>query len=150
MAVKSYNNNIFKVISEIDKKNYDFFKLYTDEQYKELQPYTLLRWISSVQGSDEKISESYILKANNLVNNYMFNLSEHKELLLNLLCCCGSNKWVKHAWIPINNKKVDKNDSLLKDFYKLSDDEWTIKKEKITKDEIEEVLQFLGKADSKR
>jgi hypothetical protein len=147
---KQYKNDIFKVITELDKKNYDFFKTYTDEQYKELQPYTLLRWLSSVQGND-LLCEEYILKTNNLVNNYVFTLTEHKNLLLNLLCSCGSSKWVKHNWIALpKNDKLSKEDKIVKDFYKYDDDEWELKKETISKEEVNELLQFLGKADKMR
>lgn len=147
---KQYNNNIFKVLTEIDKKNYNFFNSYNEEQYKELQPYTLLRWLSSVQGNDN-LCEYYIMKTNNLVNNYVFTLSEHKNLLLNLLCSCGSNHWVKHNWIPMSkSNKLTKDETLIKNFYKYSDDEWELKKETISKKDVDEILQFLGKADKMR
>lgn len=143
---KQYKNDIFKVITELDKRNYNFFKNYTEEQYKELQPYTLLRWLSAVQTHNDKESEYYVLSTNNLVNNYIFNLSEHKNLLLNLLCSCGLKKWMKHAWIPMKTNKVNKDELIVKDFYKLTDDEWNIKKEYISKNDIEEILRFLGKS----
>ncbi len=147
---KQYKNDIFKVITELDKRNYNFFRNYDNDQYKELQPYTLLRWLSATQSYNDLDAEYYILSTNNLVNTYIFNLSEHKELLLNLLCASGSGKWVKHAWIPMKTNKVDKQDKVLKDFYNLSDEEWDIKKEIISSEDIEEILRYLGESDSKR
>lgn len=147
---KQYKNDIFKVITELDKRNYNFFKNYDEDQYKELQPYTLLRWLSATQSYNDAESEYYILATNNLVNSYIFHLSEHKNLLLNLLCSCGLKKWVKHSWIPMKTTKVDKEEKIVKDFYKLSDEEWDIKKETISKDDVEEILRFLGKSESKR
>lgn len=143
---KQYKNDIFKVITELDKRNYNFFKNYTEEQYKELQPYTLLRWLSAVQTHNDKESEYYILSTNNLVNSYIFNLSEHKNLLLNLLCSCGLKTWMKHAWIPMKTNKINKEEKVAQDFYKLTDDEWNIKKETLTKNDIEEILRYFGKS----
>lgn len=142
---KQYKNDIFKVITELDKRNYNFFKNYTEEQYKELQPYTLLRWLSAVQTHNDKESEYYVLSTNNLVNSYIFNLSEHKNLLLNLLCSCGLKKWMKHVWIPMKTNKINKEEKVAQDFYKLTDDEWNIKKETLSKNDIEEILRYLGK-----
>ena len=36
MVAKSYNNNIFAIITSLDKKSYNFFKTFNEEQYKEL------------------------------------------------------------------------------------------------------------------
>ena len=146
MVAKSYNNNIFKVITELDKQNYNFFKNYNDVQYKELQPYTLLRWLSAVQ-TDGKDSIDYLKKTNKL-NEILFQLSEHKDLLLNLLCGCGSKHWVKHAWIAIpKGNKVNKDEEIVKSFYHYNDDEWNIKKQSISKNDIDDVYQYLGLKD---
>ena len=146
MVVKSYNNNIFAVITNLDKKNYNFFKDYNEAQYKELQPYTLLRWLSAVQ-TDGKDTLHYIHKTNAL-NEVIFNLSNDKDLALNLLCGCGAGHWVKHAWIaPPKGSKVSKDDETYKNFFHYTDDEWAIKKETLSKDDYAELNKYLGKAD---
>lgn len=144
MATKNYSNDIFKVLTEIDKRNFDFFKNYDEKKFNELQPYTLLRWLSSVVTGNV---EHYILKTNEIVNTKLFQLSEHKELLLNMLCACGSGSWTKHSWIPIKKEKFDKDETILKTFYKLSDEEWEVKKNIITDDEKNEIMKYLGKMD---
>lgn len=144
MAAKNYSNDIFKVLTEIDKRNFDFFKNYDEKKFNELQPYTLLRWLSSVVTGNV---EHYILKTNEIVNTKLFQLSEHKELLLNMLCACGSGSWTKHSWIPIKKEKSDKDETILKTFYKLSDEEWEVKKNIITDDEKNEIMKYLGKMD---
>lgn len=147
MVTKSYNNNIFAVITNLDKKNYNFFKDYNDAQYKELQPYTLLRWLSAVQ-TDGKDSIEYLKKTNKL-NEILFQLSEHKDLLLNLLCGCGAKHWVKHAWIAIpKGNKVNKDEGIVKKFYGYNDDEWALKQPTLDKSDINEVLQYLGLKDT--
>lgn len=141
MAGKSYNNDIFKVISELDKKNYNFFNSYNESQYKELQPYTLLRWISS------NINEKELIKLNKS-NEKIFELSEHKNLMLNHLCSNSCGHWVKHCWIQIpKGNKVNKDIEVVKKFYGYNDDEMKIKEQSLSKEDINNVLQYLGLKD---
>ena len=53
--IKEYKNNIFDVIKQIDKKNYQYFDSLNEEQKKEIHPYTLARWMTTVaQPNDHK------------------------------------------------------------------------------------------------
>lgn len=146
MVVKSYNNNIFAVITNLDKKNYNFFSEYNEAQYNELQPYTLLRWLSACQ--TEKDANEYIKKTN-VINDLIFKLgTDNKNLLLNLLCSCGSNHWVKHSWIaPPKGTKVSKSNEEYKNFYHYNDDEWKLKQMSLTKEDYQELDKYLGRAD---
>ena len=148
MVAKSYNNNIFAIITNLDKKTYNFFKNYNEAQYNELQPYTLLRWLSACN-NESKDSIEYIKKCNEL-NKILFKISpEHKSLFLNILCSIGSGHWVKHTWIaPPRGNKVNKYEEIVKQFYKYSDDEWELKKQTLDKNETDEVLQYLGLKDT--
>lgn len=146
MAGKSYSNDIFKIITNLDKKNYNFFNSLTETQYKELQPYILLRWMSALSSAGD--SESYINKTNKL-NELVFNLSNHKDLLLNLLCFCGNGKWAKHAWVALpKGIKVNKDIDIIKKFYGYNDDEMKIKQESLTKEDINKVYEYLGLKDT--
>lgn len=146
MVVKSYNNNIFAVITNLDKKNYNFFSEYNEAQYNELQPYTLLRWLSACQ--IEKDADEYIKKTN-IINDLLFRLgTDNKNLLLNLLCSCGSNHWVKHSWIaPPKGTKVSKSNEEYKNFYHYNDDEWKLKQMTLTKEDYQDLDKYLGRAD---
>ena len=57
MVAKSYNNNIFKVITELDKQNYNFFKNYNDVQYKDLKPRIMAEELIPSDLYDENIRE---------------------------------------------------------------------------------------------
>ena len=46
--VKEYKNNIFDVIKHIDDKDYSYYNSLNEESKKEIQPYTLTRWMSAV------------------------------------------------------------------------------------------------------
>lgn len=145
MAEKTYNNNIFSIITNLDKKNYNFFNSLTDVQYKELQPYILLRWMSALNNGDD---EGYIKKTNK-INELIFNLSNHKNLALNLLCTCGNGKWAKHAWVALpKGIKVNKDIEVVKKFYGYNDDEWKIKSQSLNKDDVNDVLKYLGLKDT--
>ena len=147
MVAKTYNNNIFAIITNLDKKNYNFFSGYNEAQYNELQPYTLLRWLSACQ-NESKDSEDYIKKTN-IINDLIFRLNpDNKNLLLNLLCSIGSGHWIKHAWIaPPKGSKVSKDEEEYKNFYHYNDDEWNMKKKLLTKDDYKELDKYLGRAD---
>lgn len=145
----AYNNDIFKIITELDKRNFGFYKKLNEKQYKELQPYILLRWFSSTNGNDS-ISKQNLLNANEL-NKIMFGLGDNKDLLLDLLCNCGSGKWCKHSWIPIPKaEKASKDDEILKKFFNCNESEYKDKKENLTKEEVKEIMQYLGYADLKK
>lgn len=145
MAGKTYNNNIFSIITHLDKKNYNFFNSLTEVQYKELQPYILLRWMSALNGGN---GEPYINRANK-INELVFKLSNHKNLALNLLCSCGGGNWAKHAWIALpKGIKVNKDIEVVKKFYGYNDDEWEIKSQTLTKEDVNDVLKYLGLKDA--
>lgn len=144
---KDYKNNIFEVIKEIDKKNYQYYELLDDEHKKDIQPYTLARWISSVDGKDYK-QEWYNHSINQYVNMYFWELSKYKDLQWKLLCSCGTKGWNKHIWIQNNKNNTNKEYDILKKFYSnLTTDEFNIKYEKMTKEEKNDVLKFLGLKD---
>ena len=84
---KEYKNDIFEVIKQIDRKNYNYYDSLTDEQKKEIQPYTLMRWMSTV--SDEQSHQKYNITINNNVNKYFWELSKYKDLQFKLLCTSG-------------------------------------------------------------
>lgn len=150
MTIKSYKNNIFEVITHLDKNDYDYFKNLTEEQLKEIQPYVLLKWLSTLQEKNISKAEYYTLVTNELVNERFWVLSKFKELQLQLLCATGSGQWTKHAWLSEKKKpKKDKKREFLRTFYSnLSDDEFVMKMDIITDEEIAEILHNMG-ADEK-
>lgn len=117
--------DIFRVINAIDNRNYEFYDNLSDEEKKEVSPYVLLRWISSVDGNRD-IQEYYIEAVNELVNKDHWNLSkDHKALLWKLYASCGMGGKVKHQYIKAGGKeKANKIEKLLCEIYpawKMSD-----------------------------
>ena len=135
-----YKTNIFDILKTINNKKYYFYKKMDKDSIKELQPYTLLRWMSS-----NTIGEnSNIIKNSNKINELIFSLSDDKNLCLNLLCTLGNNRFRKYNWIAINKENKTKEDDIIKVFYKLDDESYQLKKKKITKEEIIDILHYLG------
>ena len=69
---KEYKNNIFDVLKHIDNKEYGYYNSLNEESQKEIQPYTLTRWMSAVAGNEEKHIQ-YTLDINNFVNMHFGN-----------------------------------------------------------------------------
>lgn len=139
----NYKNNVFEVLSHIDNNDYGYFDNLTDEQKNELQPYTLLRWLS-VTNSTEEINEYYALAYNLIANNHFFELATNKELMIKLLCAIGYGKGVKHKWMPLVKVTNDKFKNKVRQFYQsLTDDEFELLYNSWTKDDKKEIEQNL-------
>lgn len=144
---KQYKNDIFEVLKQIDNKNYQYYDSLNEDQKKEIQPYTLCRWMSTIAGQ-EKMHELLTILVNNNVNKNFWELSKYKDLQYKLLCSCGVKKFVKHQWIPQSKSKIDKTYNIVRNFYKnLSDDEFNIKYKNMSNDEIKDIQKFLGLLD---
>ena len=145
MVAKTYENNIFQVLTHIDKKDYNYFKNLSDEQLKDMQPYTLLKWLSHVS-TDVNKAEYYTLATNELVNVNYWKMSKYKDLQLQLLCACGCGSWTKHGWLKVKtaSKKDKKITELRKFFYNLTDEEFEYKVKNMDKKELEDTYNNLG------
>lgn len=144
---KQYKNDIFEVLKQIDNKNYQFYESLSTEQQKEIQPYTLLRWLSALAGNEQE-HINYTIKTNNNVNKRFWELSKYKDLQFKLLCTCGSKKFIRHQWIPQTKSTKDKNYNMLRKFYSnLNDTEFKMKLNEITSDNIKDIQKFLGLLD---
>lgn len=140
---KSYKNDIFEVIKNIDNKNYNYYDTLSDEQQKEIQPYVLMRWISTV--NDEKKHIDFNNKVNNNVNLYFWQLSKYKDLQYKLLCTCGNKMFNKHLWVASSKSNIDKNFKMIKSINSsLTDDEIRFKYKNISASELKEITQNLG------
>lgn len=143
---KEYKNNLFQVITHIDKKDYGYLQTLTEEQVKEIQPYVLMKWLSSAPM--EEIDEYYTLAVNETVNTNFWQLSKYKDLQWKLMCACGIGKFVKHQWISSVSAPKDKQKLLLRTFFQhLNNQEFEDKFMSLTDTEKTEILQHLGAMD---
>lgn len=83
---------IFDVLNHLSKKNIKFFDDLSEEDLKAIQPYVLIRWLS---GSSNPIQ---VLLLNEIANQYVFSLQQHKPLLIKLLLSCTSGNTQRYQW----------------------------------------------------
>lgn len=145
--VKQYKNDIFEVIKHLDNKDYGYYDSLTDEQKKDIQPYTLMRWLSTASGNEE-IHKLMTILVNENVNKDFWQMSKYKDLQWKLLCTCGLKKWMRHQWIPMSKSNNDKEYKTIRAFYKdLNEQDFAIRYKALTKDDKENIFRYLGLKD---
>lgn len=101
MAEAKKKLDIFRVLKALDDKDISFFSSLNDDEKKEFQPFLVARWLSG------SYSKQQVYLINELVNQYLFSLSKHKELLWYLLTICTTGKPQRYVW----NKSASKSSS---------------------------------------
>lgn len=108
--------DIFWLLGELDRKNYDLWNKLTEEQRKELSPVLVLRWML---GTRDPVQ---LLILNEVVNTLVFSLgSAHKELLLKLLTISTSGSSQRYQWLNLKTAGKQKlSVQLIAEHYNLS------------------------------
>ena len=99
--------DIFKVLSNIDTKNVQFYKNLSDEEKKGFLPIIVSRWLSGTPTA----RQLYFI--NELVNPFVFSLHKHPELLYDLMTLCGSGKSQRHYWNKTVSNKSTKHPNVI-------------------------------------
>jgi hypothetical protein len=102
--------NIHNEMAEIDRKRRDFYDNLTDEERKKFSNYLMIRWGSTVQGS-QQLQEFYVLSVNENLNKHFFAINRHPKL--QWLCATAAslgNATPRHAWIPPKKKTGGTNE----------------------------------------
>jgi len=102
IMAKQYKLDIFKLLTEISKKNTKYFDTLSDEEIKEIAPLVLMRW----QTGTNNAYQIYML--NELVNPFVFSLQKHKKLLVHLMTLCTGGISSRHKFIKRKSKKTTK------------------------------------------
>lgn len=103
---KEFALDIFHLLGQIDKKDTLFYSKLTDEQRKAYSPLVSMRWMSGT--SDER----QIIYLNELVNRFVFNMGDHKELLFKLQCAASSGTPRRYNWMAAKTSGGKKNKGL--------------------------------------
>ena len=99
--------NIANEMREFDLKNRDFYADLTDEEKKKFSNFLMIRWGSSVQGSQD-LQEFYLISTNERLNKHFFTINKHPQL--QWLCASSVSPGMgahRHQWI--SPKKKDEN-----------------------------------------
>lgn len=108
-----------RVLTALDRKDRNFYKNLPDNEKKEVQPYVLMRYLSSSKGSLE-LQEWYLRATNEYVNKGYWNLSstDHKELQWLLLTTVSPGMGTQyHEWIPMKKDKKNKKLEVLHELF---------------------------------
>ncbi len=109
--------DIFVLLDQVDKKNFQLWDALTDAQKKEFSPLVTMRWMAGT--TDER----QLIMLNELINTTIFGLTAHPELLLKLLSVCASGKLKRYNWLNYKlsgGKKYKRSVELIAEHYKLS------------------------------
>lgn len=99
MTATKYKLNIFDVLGKLSKKNSAFYDNLSDEEQKALQPLVVMRWLSGTS------SMRQVFFLNELVNHLIFELTDHKKLLVQMLSVCTDGNFTKYQWKKTLSKK---------------------------------------------
>ena len=148
MAAKDKKLDLFKeVLPNIDLRNKEYYSQLSDDQKKEISPYVLMRFVSSVK--QQSLVDHHLIMVNEIVNREFSSLSKHPELQWKLLCLCGIGTKQFHPWIAPGKKqtksKLQQALSELKPHYKR--DEIELLEQVMTKEDKVELFQSAGYTD---
>ena len=133
--------DVFQLLGQIDKKDYDIWDRLTDEQKKELSPLVVMRWMA---GTTEPIQLIFL---NEIVNTSVFQLGDaHKEFLLKLLTVCSNGKQKRYSWVPykVAGRGSKKIIDLIATHYRISPKEAEDSRRLFSNEEIMTLAEIQG------
>jgi hypothetical protein len=140
--------NIANEMKCFDQKDRDFYDSLTDEERKKFSNYLMIRWGSSVNGSED-LQEYYLISTNERLNKHFFALAKHPKL--QWLCATSVSPGlgsVRHNWISPKKKELGSGTiakKLAELFPNLKDDEIELMAKINTKKDLDNYLKNLGK-----
>jgi hypothetical protein len=97
--------HISNEMSQLDRKQRDFYDSLTDEERKKFSLFLMLRWSSAVQG-DAELQEYYVQSCNHYLNRNFFAVNRHPKLQWLMATAVspglGSHR---HVWIAAKKKE---------------------------------------------
>jgi hypothetical protein len=148
-AKRSFKLDLMVLLEAIDKKDRGFYANLTEEERKGFVPKVVVRWLSAVPDSNP-YKEYFVLAANDLVNNGLWNLGKHPELQYLLMCVAGVGKKQYHQWISTKStaSKTPKTEALLTQLYgDVNEAEMMILKTNHSDEELMEIAKYSGMDD---
>ena len=91
--------NIFDVLRNIDNKNIDYYTSLSPEEKKAFVPFVLMQWLTCLQNVNDNPLQIVLL--NEFVNDKIFSLGKHPELLYYLMCVTTPGHQQRYKWKKI-------------------------------------------------
>ena len=102
--------NINNEMSQLDRKNRDFYDELTDEERKKFSTYLMIRWSSAVHGGRE-IQEYYVQSCNHYLNKHFFAINRHPKLQWLAATAVSPGMGThRHQWIAPKKKETGSNE----------------------------------------
>ncbi len=93
--------DLFGFLSQISRKNADYYGTLTEGAIKEISPFVIMRWLSGCTDARQ------IHLLNELMNPFVFNLDKnHRALLVKLMTICSSGKEHRFKFNKVKSKKT--------------------------------------------
>lgn len=86
--------DIFALFGELDRKNFDLWETWTEEQRKEFSPFMTLRWLAGTHEPEQ------LVKLGDIACACLFEFSDKKELMLKVLTACTASGPKRYKWMP--------------------------------------------------
>ena len=136
-------------MTQLDRKNRDFYDSLDLDDQKKFSPYLMIRWGSLVTGSED-LQAYYIMSCNERLNKYFFNIktTDHKKLQWLLATTVSPDMGTqRHQWmaLPKKEKVNTKAEQFLRDLYPhLKDEDITLMVELNDRDDFKRMAIELG------
>lgn len=134
-------------MAQFDKKNRDFYDELTPEEKKKFSNYLMIRYGSSVNGSED-LQHFYLVATNERLNKHFFAINKHPKL--QWLCATSVSPGMgtfRHNWIAPKKKEAGASSikkQLSELFPHMKDDEIDLMAKINSKKDIDEYLKELG------
>lgn len=139
----SINNEML----QFDNKNRDFYDSLTADERKKFSNFLMIRYGSSVQGSQD-LQEFYLISTNERLNKHFFNINRHPKL--QWLCATSVSPGMgshRHNWIAPKKKEPGASGirkQLAELYPHMKDDEIELMSKINTKKDIDAYIKKLG------
>ena len=134
-------------MAQFDCKNREFYDSLTEEEKKKFSNYLMIRWGSSVQGSQD-LQEFYLISTNQRLNKYFFAINRHPKLQWMCATTVSPDMGVqRHQWIAPKKKEVSSSSikkQLSELFPRLKNDEIELMVKINNKKDIDAYIKDLG------
>jgi len=143
---------IVNEMKEFDLKNRNFYTDLTDEEKKKFSNFLMIRWGSSVQGSQD-LQEFYLISTNERLNKHFFAINRHPRL--QWLCASSVSPGMgvhRHQWISPKKKDTNaantgtKKKQLMTIFHNMKESDAETMSKLVSQKEIDSYLRELGQA----
>jgi hypothetical protein len=85
--------DLWWALSQLDRKNHNLWNELNEDQRKEVSPYMMTRWLAGCSDPDQ------LIKLGTIMTSCVFELGQHKELLVGLLAACTSGDTKRYKWV---------------------------------------------------